>query len=116
MRQPNFGGPRGPHGQAGFQKASKEQRAIIWRLTKYVLSNYKYSIITVLVCIAITSVTTLASTLFTRTLIDDYIVPLTQTANPEYTSLWQTLFKLGFILLVGVICSYGPWPTMPRAA
>lgn len=106
MRQPNFGGPRGPHGQAGFQKASKEQRAIIWRLTKYVLSNYKYSIITVLVCIAITSVTTLASTLFTRTLIDDYIVPLTQTANPEYTSLWQTLFKLGFILLVGVICSY----------
>ena len=106
MRQPNFGGPRGPHGQAGFQKASKEQRAIIWRLTKYVLSNYKYSIITVLVCIAITSVTTLASTLFTRTLIDDYITPLTQMANPEYTSLWQTLFKLGGILLVGVICSY----------
>ncbi|MBR7031955.1 MAG: ABC transporter ATP-binding protein [Prevotella sp.] len=106
MRRPNFGGPRGPHGQAGFQKASKEQRAVIWRLTKYVLSNYKYSIITVLACIAITSVTTLASTLFTRTLIDDYITPLTQMANPEYTSLWQTLFKLSGILLVGVICSY----------
>ena len=106
MRQPNFGGPRGPHGQAGLQKASKEQRAIIWRLTKYVLSNYKYSIVTVLACIAITSVTTLASTLFTRTLIDDYITPLTQMANPEYTSLWQTLYKLGGILLVGVICSY----------
>ena len=84
MRQPNFGGPRGPHGQAGFQKASKEQRAVIWRLTKYVLSDYKFSILTVLVCIAITSVTTLASTLFTRTLIDDYIVPLTeQTENSE---------------------------------
>jgi len=106
MRQPNFGGPRGAHGQAGFQKASKEQRAIIWRLTKYVLSNYKYSIVTVLACIAITSVTTLASTLFTRTLIDDYITPLTQMANPEYTSLWQTLFKLGGVLLIGVICSY----------
>ena len=106
MRQPNFGGPRGPQGQAGFQKASKEQRAVIWRLTKYVLSNYKYSIVTVLACIAITSVTTLASTLFTRTLIDDYITPLTQMANPEYDSLWQTLFKLGGILLVGVICSY----------
>ena len=106
MRQPNFGGPRGPQGQAGFQKASKEQRAVIWRLTKYVLSNYKYSIVTVLACIAITSVTTLASTLFTRTLIDDYITPLTQMAKPEYDSLWQTLFKLGGILLVGVICSY----------
>ena len=106
MRQPNFGGPRGPKGQAGFQKASKDQRAVIWRLTKYVLSDYKFSILTVLVCIAITSVTTLASTLFTRTLIDDYIVPLTEAANPEYTSLAEVLFKLGLILLVGVVCSY----------
>ena len=39
-------------------------------------------------------------------LIDDYIVPLTQAANPEYTALWQTLIKLGLILLLGVICSY----------
>ena len=106
MRQPNFGGPRGPHGQAGFQKASKEQRAVIWRLTKYVLSDYKFSILTVLVCIAITSVTTLASTLFTRTLIDDYIVPLTETAHLEYSSLAEVLIKLGLILLVGVVCSY----------
>ena len=107
MRQPSFDrGPRGPHGQAGFQKASKEQRAVIWRLTKYVLSDYKFSILTVLVCIAITSVTTLASTLFTRTLIDDYIVPLTEAAHPEYSSLAEVLIKLGLILFVGVICSY----------
>ena len=109
MRQPTFDrGPRGPHAQnqGGIQKASKEQRAVIWRLAKYVLSDYKFSILTVLACIAITSVTTLASTLFTRTLIDDYIVPLTQAANPEYTALLQTLFKLGIILFAGVVCSY----------
>ena len=107
MRQPSFDrGPRGPHGQAGFQKASKEQRAVIWRLAKYVLSDYKFSILTVLVCIAITSVTTLASTLFTRTLIDDYIVPLTEAAHPEYSSLTEVLIKLGIILFVGVVCSY----------
>ena len=109
MRQPGFDrGPRGPHAQnqGGIQKIDAQQRAVIWRLAKYVLSDYKFSILTVLVCIAITSVTTLASTLFTRTLIDDYIVPLTQAANPEYTALWQTLIKLGLILLLGVICSY----------
>ena len=109
MRQPTFDrGPRGPHAQnqGGIQKASKEQRAVIWRLAKYVLSDYKFSILTVLACIAITSVTTLASTLFTRTLVDDYIVPLTQAANPEYTALLQTLFKLGIILFAGVVCSY----------
>ena len=107
MRQPSFDrGPRGPKGQAGFQKATKEQRAVIWRLTKYVLSDYKFSILTVLMCIAITSVTTLASTLFTRTLIDDYIVPLTEAAHPEYSSLAEVLIKLGVILFVGVVCSY----------
>lgn len=108
MRQPSFNGPRGPHAQnqGGIQKIDARQRAVIWRLAKYVLSDYKFSILTVLVCIAVTSVTTLASTLFTRTLIDDYIAPLTQMANPEYTALWQTLIKLGLILLLGVICSY----------
>ena len=102
MRQPNFGGPRGPQGQAGFQKASKEQRAVIWRLTKYVLGNYKYSIITVLVCIAITSVTTLASTLFTRTLIDDYIAPLTeQVENGELrTMITRQARKLSAIVII----------------
>jgi len=108
MRQPNFGGPRGPHAQnqGGIQKMDKNTRNIIWRMTKLVLGDYKLSIGVVLLCIVVTSITTLASTLFTRTLIDDYIVPLTQTANPEYHSLAQVLFKLGLILLVGVVCSY----------
>ncbi len=108
MRQPNFGGPRGPHAQnqGGIQKIDRKTRNIIWRMARLVLGDYKLSIGVVLVCIVVTSVTTLASTLFTRTLIDDYIVPLTQTDNPEYHSLAQVLFKLGLILLVGVVCSY----------
>ena len=106
MRQPNFGGPRGPQAQAGFQRVDRNTRNIIWRMARMVLKDYKFSIGVVLVCIVITSITTLASTLFTRTLIDDYILPLTQTANPEYHSLAQVLFKLGLILLVGVVCSY----------
>ena len=76
------------------------------RLFRLVMKHYKWMVFTVLVCIAISSVTSLASTLFTRTLIDDYVVPLTQVSNPEYSSLLQALFKLGLILLLGVICSY----------
>ena len=71
MRQPNFGGPRGPQAQAGFQRVGKQTRSIIWRMARMVLADYKFSIGVVLVCIVVTSVTTLASTLFTRTLIDD---------------------------------------------
>ncbi|MBR1688029.1 MAG: ABC transporter ATP-binding protein [Prevotella sp.] len=107
MRQMNFGGPRGGrNGQIGFQSVDSNKRAVLWRLTKYVLARYKYYIATVLVCIVITSFTTLASSLFTRTLIDDYIVPLTQADRPEYASLAQVLFKLGLILFFGVVCSF----------
>ena len=106
MRQPNFNrGPRG-HVQAGFQKVDKQKRQILWRLTKYVLQNYKFSCLAVMACIAISSVTTLVSTLFTRTLIDDYIVPLTQVDNPEYASLAQAMIKLGLVLFFGVVCSF----------
>ncbi|MBR0434141.1 MAG: ABC transporter ATP-binding protein [Bacteroidaceae bacterium] len=106
MRQPSFGGPRAPHGQAGFQRTTREQRATLLRLLRYVLANYKGTILMVLVCIVVSSLTSLASTLFTRTLIDDYIIPLTEAANPAYASLAQALFRLGLVLALGVVCSY----------
>ena len=107
MRQPSFGrGGGGQRGQAGFQKVTKQQRLVMLRLFGFVLKNYKFSILTVLACIVVSSITSLFSTLFTRTLIDDYITPLTQAANPEYASLAQALFRLGLILLLGVVASY----------
>ncbi len=85
---------------------SASRKDTLLRLFRYVLQNYKFSLLTVAVCIIITSITTTISTLFTRTLIDDYIVPLTQMDNPQYASLAQILFKLGVILFIGVACSY----------
>jgi len=108
MRQPNFHrGPQGHPGQnAGFQRTTKQQRRVIARLFAFVLRYYKFSIVAVLGCIVVSSLTSLASTLFTRTFIDDYIVPLTQVDNPQYASLLQALFTLGLILLLGVVASY----------
>ena len=104
MRQP-FGGPR-ERSQAGFQKVDKEKRAILLRMFAFVFSHYKWAIVVVLVCVLISSITSLVSSLFTKVLIDDYIVPLTQVENPQYQSLAQTLFKLGLILFLGTVCSY----------
>ena len=108
MRQPSFNrGPRGPQGHnAGFQRPSKEQKNVLLRMMRFVMKHYRWYILTVLVCIVVTSLTSLASTLFTRTLIDDYIVPLTEVANPDYGPLLVTLGKLGLVLLLGVIASY----------
>lgn len=106
MRQPNFGGPRAPRAQAGFQKATKQQRATLLRMFSFVMRHYRWSIVVVLACVFISSITSLISSLFTKTLIDDYIVPLTQVENPQYQSLAQTLFKLGLVLFFGTVCSY----------
>ena len=106
MRQLSFGGPRGPRAQAGFQKASKEQRATLQRMFTFVMKHYRWAIVVVLACVFISSITSLISSLFTKTLIDDYIVPLTQVENPQYQSLAQTLFKLALILFFGTVCSY----------
>ena len=117
MRQPNFNRNHGgPRAQAGFQKIDKQQRSTLIRLLRLVMKHYKWMVLTVLVCIAISSVTSLASTLFTRTLIDDYIVPLVASSGAAgvaaplgeaaYYPLLQALLKLGLILLLGVACSY----------
>ena len=87
-------------------ESATNKKATLLRLLKYVLTNYKFSFAVVAICILITSVTTLISNLFTRTLIDDYVVPLTQATNPQFASLAQTLFVLGLILAFGAICSY----------
>ena len=82
------------------------KKSTLWRLFKFVMKNYKFSFLAVAVCIAITACTTLASTLFTRTLIDDYITPLMGQAHPDYGPLAATLVKLGIVLTFGALCSY----------
>ena len=76
------------------------------RRLKMVLGTYKWSLLVVALCILVTTATTLTSTLFTRSLIDDYIMPLTREAVPNFTPLAITLFKLAAVLLVGALCSY----------
>ena len=90
----------------GIAKMPKGGMKLIRRLIRYVAVNYKWSLLAVLVCILITSVTTLTSTLFTRTLIDDYILPLTQMEHPDFTPLAHALIKLAAVLMVGALCSY----------
>ncbi len=89
---------------AGTTRGSR--RGVLMRLTRMVLSQYKFSCLAVMACIVVTSFTTLASTLFTRTLIDDYIVPLTSEARPDFAPLARTLTVLAAVLLVGILCSY----------
>ena len=94
--------PRAPR-HATTDKVKKD---VLWRLLRMVLSDYKWALLTVAVCIVVSAITSLISTLFTRTLIDDYIVPLTSAAHPDYSPLARELRLLAMVLAVGVVCSY----------
>ena len=80
---------------------------LLKRLIGYIFKNYKIHCISVLVCIIVSALTTLVAMLFIQKLIDNYIVPLTQMAVPDYAPLASALIKLGCFLMIGVICSYG---------
>ena len=99
------GGPRSRNNH-GTVKMPPGGMKIAARLLKMVMGTYKWSFLVVAICILVTTATTLTSTLFTRTLIDDYILPLTKEATPDFTPLAITLFKLAAILIVGVGCAY----------
>lgn len=79
---------------------------ILKRVMAYVLKNYKFPFIAVILAIIISAITTLCSNLFIQRLIDDYILPLLQSAVPDYNPLAQALLKLSAILAVGVFCAY----------
>ena len=105
-RQFNLGRP-GPGGrQQNFgAKMTKDSWKTIKRVFAFVLKNYKFSFLVVFACIVVTSLTTLASTLFTKTLIDDFIGPI-QMGQKTYADLARELVRLAGILSVGICCSY----------
>ena len=99
------GGPeRGPRAGASLKDLKKD--STVFRLFRYILQNYKVNFIVVLLCIVVSSLTSLASSLFTRSLIDDYITPMTAAAAPDYAPLAVALVKLGAVILVGIIAGY----------
>ena len=102
------GPPPGPGGRTPMNLSALEKNPLTMmkRVLLYVLKNYKGSVLIVLCCIIVQALTTLCSTLFMQTLIDDYVLPMLENGSADFSPLAQTLVKLAGILAVGVICAY----------
>lgn len=72
------------------------------RLIRLIISSSKWTLLTVAVLIVVNTLCTLAMTLFIKVLIDDYILPLTQEAIPNFGPLGVALLKLSAVLLIGI--------------
>ncbi|MBO5094340.1 MAG: ABC transporter ATP-binding protein [Lachnospiraceae bacterium] len=88
------------------KKSEKNQFALLKRVFGYMIKNYKVSCLVVVLGIVGSSLATLCMNLFLQSLIDDYIVPLTQTKAPDYSPLAQALSELAAVLLCGILCAY----------
>ncbi len=76
------------------------------RLLKHMFRNWKWTLLSVALLIVVSTLCTLAMTLFTRTLIDGYILPLSEQADPDFNPLGIALIKLSAVLLVGTFASF----------
>ena len=97
----------GPMNQNGGSPAKvKNPWKVLGKVIGYMLKSYKFSLLVVVICILGSALATLKGTLFMQTLIDDYIVPMTQTANPEFGPLAAALLRLAGIYALGILCAY----------
>lgn len=88
-------------------KADRESMAVLVRLTKYVIQHYKVSCFFVLIFIIISSLATVTSSLFLKSLIDDYITPmLASSGTPSFQPLFEVLCKMAAIYGCGVLSTY----------
>ena len=101
MTPPPGHGPHGPKGGPGGNPIP-----LLKRVLSYALKEYKLHFAVVVLCIIGAAVASLRGTLFMRTLIDDFIVPMTKTANPDFAPLKTALLGLACIYLFGILCSY----------
>ena len=95
----------GGHGKKGMAPAGmKIEKGTVGRLLAY-LANYKLRLVFVVICILISSVASVASSLFMQSLIDDYITPMLLEAAPVFTGLLKAIASIACVFLVGVIAS-----------
>ena len=87
-------------------KKNEIKKGTLKRLLSYVLKNYKKQFIFVFICIIISSIASVAGSLFLQTLIDDYITPLLKDKTPIFTELLQIVTVMGTIYIVGILASY----------
>ncbi|MBP3940733.1 MAG: ABC transporter ATP-binding protein, partial [Christensenellaceae bacterium] len=80
----------------------KPDKKTIIRLLSY-MGQYKLKLFLVIACIVISAIASVASSLFTQSLIDDYIAPLLLQGTPDYGPLILALVKLAALYIAGIL-------------
>ncbi len=90
----------------GMKSPVTDPKAVMKRLLGYLFKYYKIQLILVFICIIISVLANLQGTMFIQVLIDDYIVPLIKSENPDFSMLKNKIFSVAAFYAVGVIATF----------
>ena len=95
----------GPRGMGPKPKVEKPG-LLLKRIMGEVFRHYLPHCILVLVCIVVSALANVQASLFLQTLMDDYIVPMTQQQNPDFAPLAAALLRVGVIYVIGILAAW----------
>lgn len=79
---------------------------IFKRLFGFMMESYRIPFIIVVICIIAAAFASVQSSMFSKTLIDEYITPLLGVDNPDFGPLLKGLASIACVYLVGIVTSY----------
>ena len=111
--------PPRPNGPRLSMKESMKQldKKTLFRLLSY-MKPYRLHLVFVFICIAVSAFASVMSSLFLKSLIDDYISPLLLESNPNFSGLLYALLQMAVITSSArsLHCSTtAPWQLFHRA-
>ena len=96
----------GPRGMGGPRPKVENPGRLLKRIMAEVFQHYLPHCILVLVCIVVSALANVQASLFLQTLIDDYIIPMTQQQDPSFAPLAGALMRVGCIYVVGILAAW----------
>ena len=79
---------------------------VLKRLLSYMVKNYKFSFLIVVICIVIGAFATMQGMLFVQSLVDDYIMPMLNSGSTDFGPLAKALSGVIVFYIIGVISAY----------
>lgn len=96
----------GPRGPMGPKPKIKNPGKLFARLMGFIFKKYLPACIIVVICIFVSVLANVQGTMFTKNLIDDYIVPLLKTGTPDYGPLLAAMGRVAVFYGIGVISTF----------
>ena len=91
----------------GMKSQVKNPGELFLRLMKYVLKDYKFHCISVVVLIVVSVLCNVQGTMFMKNLIDEYITPFLLSDNPNFTPLAHAIARVAAFYALGVLATFG---------